>query len=914
MEFEGIIVKDNPGLCRCCLSEGCYKDLSTEYIWMGESEVYADLLMECFDISISQHSDGPNGSSRLICEVCITRLRDACNFKKQVLESEKKFIDMLSRGELRSNVVVYEQPMKEEIQVETVLTTDDEGLVEYLEDDVDYLGNGDDETTKEAEKGETVNTILHKEESSVRLRPTASRAEKKKTVKKAVIKEGKIGKGKTGKARALYEAAEKTLTEKPHALSATKRNRMMKRNAIVILESSTVCPFKWYRQNYLCFYCHRNFKAPEHLKLHTRDEHKDSNVKSAVLYLRRDEKVKIDVTIISCKSCNLRMENLLNLVDHLKLTHKKHFNEDYGLGVVPYKLGESSFECPTCDEKFQYFIKLNQHMNKHYGCYVCENCGKTFLSQDRLRCHAQSHNSVYCCQKCDETFPSLAEKNGHEAKVHEISKKLKCTRCDEEFANYAQRKRHHKEVHKIEVQEYTCPICGRNFPIMSKMEVHIKEVHLKEKRFQCTECDQKFFSKTHVEKHMIRHFGAKIRSPEDINKKAELARKLLIKRSNVEYVLQYSNVTPFMWYKGRFRCFYCTEPIKDPDTLREHTAKVHQFANLELVVHDRTKHNRNRDAAVKIDVTNLMCKLCYSPMNNLEGLIHHLIIAHDAEYDMSVQNCLLPFKLDKESPSCATCGQKFLFFVYLLKHANKHHLSHNYMCDICGTSFQGENHLKMHNRYYHREGGYNCEYCHIGFATLSKKIQHEKNVHLINLSTCPHCPTTFKSPYLKKLHLANVHEVEELKIKCPYCPKVYPQESIMSRHMRRVHLREKNVECEVCGEKFFGAYDVKLHMVRHNGEKKFVCNVCGKRFSKKSNLNSHSIVHTGQKNFACPICSKAFAHHANLKAHVKGRHPDYQIVEQDTEIDNLIDSEIVHMEFISHDELNDSVTQQYIVQ
>lgn len=387
---------------------------------------------------------------------------------------------------------------------------------------------------------------------------------------------------------------------------------------------------------------------------------------------------------------------------------------------------------------------------------------------------------------------------------------------------------------------------------------------------------------------------------EDKYKKTEMARKLLIKRRNVEYVLLYSNATPFMWYKGRYRCFYCSEPMKDPSILREHTENVHQFANLELVVFDRTKNNRNKDAAVKIDVTALACKLCSKTVTNLEELIHHLIIAHDAEYDTSVPNCLLPFKLDKDQPTCPTCDMKFVFFEYLLRHANKHHLSHDYICDVCGTSFQGENHLKMHNRYYHRQGGYTCDYCGVSLTTLSKKILHEKNVHLVNLLTCPHCPETFKSSYFKKMHLANVHGVEELKIKCPYCPKVYPQESIMSRHMRRVHLREKNVECEVCGDKFFGPYDVKLHMVKHNGDKKFICSVCGKKFSKKSNLNAHSLLHTGEKRFACVVCNKAFAHQTNYKMHMRNRHPQY--TEQTPGIvDDTEDSEIIQMEFIKDD-------------
>lgn len=53
MELDEIVVKESPGLCRCCLSEGCYKDLGTEYSWMNDTEIYADMLLECFDISVS---------------------------------------------------------------------------------------------------------------------------------------------------------------------------------------------------------------------------------------------------------------------------------------------------------------------------------------------------------------------------------------------------------------------------------------------------------------------------------------------------------------------------------------------------------------------------------------------------------------------------------------------------------------------------------------------------------------------------------------------------------------------------------------------------------------------------------------------------------------------------------------------
>lgn len=45
--------RPGPTVCRCCLSEGCYKDISTEYFWMGKREVYEELLLETLDLSVS---------------------------------------------------------------------------------------------------------------------------------------------------------------------------------------------------------------------------------------------------------------------------------------------------------------------------------------------------------------------------------------------------------------------------------------------------------------------------------------------------------------------------------------------------------------------------------------------------------------------------------------------------------------------------------------------------------------------------------------------------------------------------------------------------------------------------------------------------------------------------------------------
>ncbi|CAG5057469.1 unnamed protein product [Parnassius apollo] len=559
MEFDEIVVKESPGLCRCCLSEGCYKDLGTEYTWMDDTEVYADMLLECFDISISQHNEGPNGPNRLICEVCITRLRDACNFKKQVLASEKKFVDMMGRGAFKPKVLVYQSPVKAETNMEIPQQVE-EPDVEYLEADLEYEDDlqKEDESIEHVTEDITVTTLPVK---GKRGRPRKNAVVVKSDKKAKVTKSEE--KPKTSKAVSKGEKRLGTAAEavSKSSMSATKRHRLMKRNAIIILESSSVMPFKWHRQNYLCFYCHRTFKDTGLLKEHTRTAHIEPRIKSAVLYLRRDEKVKIDVSTTVCVLCGSNFEDLNSLIDHLKSIHKKTFTEDCEYGVIPYKLEPDKFQCAICKADFQYFIKLNQHMNEHYENYICELCGKSFLSQDRLRCHTLSHGFSFRCRYCAEIFDSLTQKINHEYKTHNKKKIIKCQYCTETFENYSLRKKHHNAVHSVDMPAICCPMCGKTFLIMSKMQVHMKEVHLREKNFACTMCDQKFFSKSHVQKHMVKHVGERIHQ-------CEICKKSYARKQTLRDHMRIHN------NDRRYVCGVCGQAFVQNNSLRLHI-RVH---------------------------------------------------------------------------------------------------------------------------------------------------------------------------------------------------------------------------------------------------------------------------------------------------------------------------------------------------
>ncbi|KAI5631823.1 zinc-finger associated domain (zf-AD) domain-containing protein [Phthorimaea operculella] len=121
----------NNGMCRCCASEGTFKDVKTSYQWMGEEEIYADMLRECLDISLCADVSGEVEGG--ICEVCITQLRNASNFKKQVLHTEEQFKQRIQDKLFKNEIVKVElSPQHEE-------DSDNDNVLDSTLDD-DYSG------------------------------------------------------------------------------------------------------------------------------------------------------------------------------------------------------------------------------------------------------------------------------------------------------------------------------------------------------------------------------------------------------------------------------------------------------------------------------------------------------------------------------------------------------------------------------------------------------------------------------------------------------------------------------------------------------------------------------------------------------------------------------------------------------
>ncbi|XP_073963783.1 uncharacterized protein isoform X13 [Choristoneura fumiferana] len=506
MDFDEIVVKESPGLCRCCLSEGCYKDLGSEYSWMSETEIYADMLLECFDISISQHPSGPNGSNRLICEVCITRLRDACNFKKQVLESEKRFVDMVGRGEFRPKVLLYQTQMKSEINMDIEEDAGAEDAeVEYLEDDADYV---DEDLLKNEDYGEpsvsediTVSALAVKgkrgrpKKSSTAVKPEKKakvpKLEEKPTKSKAVAKEQKP---KTHDIRVP--------TQEDWQLAASRRY------VHTVLSNTTLMPFRWRGNRYICFYCYQTFHDASSLRTHTRGSHKSVAIMKHLTQNRPSEFTPIKVDVgepISCLQCKHQELTLEGLITHLK-EHKLIADMEQEC-FLPFKLADNQISCQKCAKSYQFFGMLYSHMNKVHlegTKRICEACGQNFFSEFSLRKHVQIHHQSvdFKCNHCEATFKLDSNRISHEFKEHNI-KTFKCYKCNEMFGSQYLRRLHMNGTHLK--ADFTCTHCSKPFLHKSLLARHINRVHLKEKKFVCPVCQEGFFDLPTLNIHTKKH-------------------------------------------------------------------------------------------------------------------------------------------------------------------------------------------------------------------------------------------------------------------------------------------------------------------------------------------------------------------------------------------------------------------------
>ncbi|XP_028168192.1 zinc finger protein 62 homolog isoform X2 [Ostrinia furnacalis] len=553
----------DPGLCRCCGTMKRCRVLNIEYENSGQKEVYSDMIMDCYGLLLS-HLDG-KPSERLVCATCVLRLREAFTFRKQVLRCEEAFLQMrMLDCEAGAQVAQMAEATVEgappAVCVKTEPPDDDsiagDTLADLPDDEPDIKVEANDDSnqgdiplvqrvrkkpaapmleinvaplTTPARKAKPAN-LSDKSLASLKKQSAVSTQVKKPVLRATAIRKSVDTKAKNGAATHAMAKRTRPAVEKqaqlptvPTASQMLQRQKlpmakvqemmrerdptyMIETNALTIIEFSYVCPFKCRHNHLLCHYCGAHFIDPVHLREHTESSHSPKKFKIA----EHRNMLKVDLTRIDCRLCPENITNLDDFKKHISSVHNKKYYFDFKDLILPFKLTKNEMKCAVCDVIFPYFHALNKHMNVHFSNYVCETCGLGFVDKGRFVMHQQRHEEGdYPCETCGKVFKAQYNRDLHNDRVHMKRGRVYCPKCDIRLMSYHQKLKHLVEVHGEEPLSFTCNVCDKVFETRRTLTIHRRKDHLKDYRYICQCCGQKFFTRFALNNHMPVHTGAR---------------------------------------------------------------------------------------------------------------------------------------------------------------------------------------------------------------------------------------------------------------------------------------------------------------------------------------------------------------------------------------------------------------------
>lgn len=503
--------------------------------------------------------------------------------------------------------------------------------------------------------------------------------------------------------------------------------------------------------------------------------------------------------------------------------------------VIPFEW-KNDYLCFYCDKVIPEYTELRKHTKSHgksgqilkftsdteikidISQLYCVICELKLEDLNELTKHLTSHAFKYECNM---------NTNIQTFKLVDFS----CTVCEKQFLDFNTLYKHTKDVHPR--KSYDCANCTKKFDSEHGLERHIENTH---EKTTCSNCHKVFSTKRGYVKH-ISQPCIKIEPNTEDDVVPTNKPNLIQLRQSIADFLNMSTVMPFKFYKQRFRCFYCTKDFTDFEPLRVHTAE-HSYCDPQS---KRMKIIKGNYINIKLDITSMSCKICCEVASDINTMIKHLVSNHKVKFDDHLTNALQPFKLIKDNMSCSLCPNvSYRYISKLLEHMNEFHSNDKIICSYCGMTFGKDPNYRSHLKRHHNPKGSKCADCDLQFDNVPKLANHRARVHGEKLYKCPKCFETFATQYKKLKHLIDAHGTG---IPCSYCGKLFTRNSFMKDHIRRSHLKEKNVECSVCKERFFDNILLRIHMVKHIGERNFHCDICGKSFLWKKNLRGHMSSH-----------------------------------------------------------------------
>ncbi|XP_069363833.1 transcriptional repressor CTCF-like isoform X29 [Maniola hyperantus] len=376
-------------LCRCCHGEGAFNNLAEPRTFLDKVEVYSDMLRECLDIDIPPVPGELCAITYTICNACIARLRDACNFKKQVQDCEQRFMTLYYKNAIQGLKPATKVKEEIEVSIEHAQSDTDADIVLKKEDEDDdddnhFLGGDDDDGMSDDDlpikpPKQSVSTMKTrpKPKPKPKAPPVVKKLKPPPKPKKAEPKPAKEKKGNLVKRWRDY-------TIDGDRFRCTRCHETHDSVAPMYDHIRSV---HYGQYKFRCPICDMGFMLQVKFTEHKLNEH------------NLDER-------FSCKACDSKFNSKVQL----------------GLHINGFHMQGQKLTCPLCDFITYNPSYLKRHMYRHKKekNYKCKFCKKAYVRLGTMRLHERIHTGDrrYKCQVCDKTFVQKASLNYHMTKYH----------------------------------------------------------------------------------------------------------------------------------------------------------------------------------------------------------------------------------------------------------------------------------------------------------------------------------------------------------------------------------------------------------------------------------------------------------------------------------------------------------------